>query len=124
MIQAELKEPLIANKVYQVKVQACKTFFCPLGFFNVEVAFTKGSLTPSPDPKKPGEYRLPFVNLYCENMDTVKSPNKWREFSGYYTAKGGEKYISVARFSVYFKDDKSIKQGDYDGVVYKGPGTV
>jgi outer membrane protein OmpA-like peptidoglycan-associated protein len=118
IIQAELKEPLVANNVYQIKVQACKHSFCPSGFFNLEVAFTKGSLKPAGDDKTP-QYKLPFVNLYCANMDTVKTRDKWTEFVGFYTAKGGEKYISLGRFSVYFKEDKTIRQTDYDGVVYE-----
>ncbi|MGE0638525.1 MAG: OmpA family protein [Bacteroidia bacterium] len=109
--QAPLKTPLTAGKIYTVEYNVClaensKYAAAALSAYIstdkitglVETVFECMESVKSPE----GDYKLvpgpcrPQINNPAENF--LKDNKSWKKISGTFTAKGGEKYITIGNF--------------------------
>ena len=95
-LQGFLEKPLVKNEIYWLKAKVRLPIrFCSAAINEVGFALTEENFTKSED----------FQILKKENTALKKENNKlidnkyeWVEISGFYTAKGGEKILTIGNF--------------------------
>ena len=110
--QAPLKSPLVAGKTYTVEYNLCLAENSKYAIGNISAYFSVDKITGLVETvfecyesvKSPeGDFKLvpgpcrPQVNNPAESF--LKDNKMWKKLSGTFTAKGGEKYITIGNFA-------------------------
>ncbi len=109
--QALLKQPLVAGKTYNVEYNVCLAENSKYAVGNISAYFSTDKITSLVETAfecmesvsaNESDYKLvpgpckPQVNNPVENI--LKDAKMWKKISGTFTAKGGEKYITIGNF--------------------------
>ena len=108
-VQVRLKEPLKAGKKYSFKMYVAVSPYCNSIAKEIGAAFTKSAITLSDytviNKTKP-QLSFEFDRSFKDSLD-------WFLLSGNFTAKGGEKFLSLGhftdRFKTHFVKKKALK---------------
>ncbi len=127
--QALLKQPLVAGKSYSVEFSICLAENSKYAIGNIGAYFSPDKISSVVETTfecyesvaseggfklNPGPCR-PQVNNLSENF--LKDTKNWKKVTGSFTAKGGEKYITIGNFfskvKTPYMPSPSLGKGEY-----------
>ncbi|WP_162428449.1 OmpA family protein [Pontibacter pudoricolor] len=113
--QVELVEPLRRRKNYQISLYVIKSTAVEEAISEVSVALTRTEFKQS---EPPFAYQTPYVSLKSIAYPLISSRDEWVRVTGTYTARGGERYLTISNFAVANKTELASLTGYTKGVYY------
>lgn len=108
-LQVKLKSPLIKDKIYSIKISVRLSGNSRFSTNTASIAFSNDIILKAKDgcntPIKSDNY----IQLSSE---TINSKEKWISYCVYYSAQGGEQYVTIGDF---ISDDTKVKIEKLEG---------
>jgi hypothetical protein len=112
-IQGELTQPLLLDKKYIIKLNVSLSDSSTYAISNIGIYFSVNSFYENHNIEL--NYIPQIIN---PNSNFLNDKEKWIEIIGYYTAIGGEKYITVGNFNNNNNTDTLFSGGPYASYYY------
>ncbi len=115
VMQVELLTPLKPKAKYEVSLYVIKSSTEEESVAEVSVALTRKGLKPS---EWPYSYTVPHVSLKSEERPILASREEWVNVKAIYTAKGGERLLTIGNFEGANRQELAKLKGPYQGTYY------